>query len=200
MYPARSSSSTRPSHSLRPGVTPMLIAAPRTSTYGAGCPKICLRMCFNIRRALLLMSIPLSSRITGHSAAEHPTHPTPPGPSLCALLLSSELPLYGVLRSSGTLGLAQEVPWIVGVPPVLHYLAVGHAEHVHGLDLHPLACGSDPLELSAVGAAHGDAGRHPVPFGHHVLDGDAEVGEALSGLGEGLLEGVDELGGRVVRQ
>jgi hypothetical protein len=27
-----------------------------------------------------------------------------------------------------------------------------------------------------------------------------EVGEALSGLGEGLLEGVDEPGGRVVRK
>jgi len=39
---------------------------------------------------------------------------------------------------------------------------------------------------------------HPIPFGHHVLDDDAEVREALSGLGEGLLEGVDELGRRVV--
>src|SRR5215210_1963772 len=100
MYPACSSSSTRSSHSLCPGVTPMLIAAPRTSTYVAACPRICLRMCFNIPRALLLMTISLSSRTTWHSAAEHPTHPTPPGPSLCAFLLSSELPLYGVLGSS----------------------------------------------------------------------------------------------------
>src|SRR5215203_1434399 len=51
MYPACNSSSTRPWHSLPPGFTPMLTAAPRTSTYGAGCPKICLRMCFNIPRA-----------------------------------------------------------------------------------------------------------------------------------------------------
>src|SRR5215212_4361600 len=54
MYPACNSSSTRPSRSLPPGFTPMLIAAARTSTYGAGCPKICLRMCCNIRRALSL--------------------------------------------------------------------------------------------------------------------------------------------------
>jgi hypothetical protein len=33
----------------------MLIAALRTSTYGAGCPTICLRMCCNIPRALSLI-------------------------------------------------------------------------------------------------------------------------------------------------
>src|SRR5687767_8846399 len=33
----------------------MLIAALRTSTYLAGCPTICLRMCFNIPRALSLI-------------------------------------------------------------------------------------------------------------------------------------------------
>src|SRR5918995_4508245 len=61
MYPASNSSSTRPSHSLPPGSTPMLSAAPRTSTYGAGCPKICLRMCFNIPRAFSLIFRTLSS-------------------------------------------------------------------------------------------------------------------------------------------
>src|SRR5215203_4546706 len=127
-----------------------------------------------------------------------------PGPYLrpyaakCVEGVFSELRTNGVLRSSATLGLAQEVGRIVGVSPVLHDLALRYAEHVDGLDLHPLAGGSDPLELSPMRAAHHDAGRHPVPFGHQVLYGDAEVGEALSGLGEGLLEGVDELGGRVV--
>src|SRR5829696_2850995 len=126
-----------------------------------------------------------------------------PAPSFYTTLVgeaSCELRPNGVLRSSGTLGLAQEVARIVGVSPVLHDLAAGDAKHVDGLDLHPLARGSDPLELPAVGAAHGYAGRHPIPFCHHVLYGDLEVGEALSGLREGLLEGVDELGGRFVRQ
>src|SRR5215217_1987578 len=127
-----------------------------------------------------------------------------PGPYLrpyaakCVEGVFSELRTNGVLRSSATLGLAQEVSRIVGVSPVLHDLPFRYAEHVDGLDLHPLACGSDPLELSPVGATHDDTSRHPIPFGHHVLDGDAEVGEALSGLGEGLLEGVDQLGWRVV--
>jgi hypothetical protein len=103
-----------------------------------------------------------------------------------------------VLGSSETLGLAQEAARIVSVSPMLHDLAVRYAEHVDGLDLHLLACGSNALELSPVGAAHDDSGSHPIPFCHHVLDGDAEIGEALSGLGEGLLEGVDELSGRVV--
>ena len=75
-----------------------------------------------------------------------------------------ELPLYGVLRSSGTLGLAQEVPRIVGVSPVLHYLALRYAEHVDGPHLHTLTGRSDPLKLSPVGPAHGDAGRRPIPF------------------------------------
>src|SRR5215216_6304199 len=55
MYPASNSSSTRPSHSPPPGSTPTLIAAPRTTTYGAGCPRICLRMCCNIARAFSLI-------------------------------------------------------------------------------------------------------------------------------------------------
>src|SRR5918998_1813627 len=61
MYPASNSSSTRPSHSLPPGATPTLSAAPRTTTYGAGCPKICLRMCFNIPQAFSLILRTLSS-------------------------------------------------------------------------------------------------------------------------------------------
>src|ERR687897_1247047 len=61
MYPASNSSSTRTSHSLPAGFTPMLNAAPRTSTYGAGCPKICIRMCFNIPRAFSLIFRTLSS-------------------------------------------------------------------------------------------------------------------------------------------
>src|SRR5215208_1657608 len=109
-----------------------------------------------------------------------------------------ELRPNGVLRSSSTLRLPQEAGWIVGVPPVLYYLAMGHAEHVDRPHLHPLAGGSDPLKLAAMRATHGDAGSYPVPFSHYVLDGDAEVWEALSGLREGLLEGVDELGRRVV--
>src|SRR5215217_1674226 len=109
-----------------------------------------------------------------------------------------ELRLNGVLGGSGALGLAQEAGGIVSVPPVLDDLAIRDAEHVDGPNLHPLASRSDPLKLSPVGPAHDNTGRHPVPFGHHVLDGDAEVGEPLSGLGEGLLEGIDELGRRVV--
>src|SRR5918995_7296227 len=61
MYPACTSSSTRPSHSLPAGFTPTLSAAPRTTTYGAGFPKICLRICFNIPRALSLTFRTLSS-------------------------------------------------------------------------------------------------------------------------------------------
>jgi len=38
------------------------------------------------------------------------------------------LPLNGVLRSSRTLGLAQEAGGIIGVPPVLYDLAAGDAE------------------------------------------------------------------------
>src|SRR5215213_1682538 len=102
------------------------------------------------------------------------------------------------LGGSGTPAHAQEVGGVVGVAPVLHYLAVRYAEHVHRSHLHPLAGGSYPLKLSSVGAVHDDTGRHPVPFGHHVLHGDAEIGEARSSLGECLLEGVYELGGRVV--
>jgi len=81
---------------------------------------------------------------------------------------------------------------------MLYDLAAGDAEHVDGSHFHPLTCGSYPLERSPMGAMHGDSDRHPVRVSHHVLDGDAEVGEALSGLREGLLEGVDKLGGRVV--
>jgi hypothetical protein len=53
----------------------MLIAAARTATYRAGCPKICFRMCINIPRALSLMSIPLSSRTAVHAPTEHHTPP-----------------------------------------------------------------------------------------------------------------------------
>src|SRR5215203_4768666 len=64
----------------------MLIAAPRTTTYGAGCPKICFRMCFNFSRALSLMSIPYHLDIMVHSPAEPPT---PPGRPLSFLLSAS---------------------------------------------------------------------------------------------------------------
>ena len=53
------------------------------------------------------------------------------------------------------------------------------------------------MEISPVAAAHGDAGGHPISLGHHVLDGDAEVWEALAYFREGLLEGLDELRRRV---
>src|SRR5215212_4202926 len=108
-----------------------------------------------------------------------------------------ELRHNGVLGSSGTLGLAQEVGQVVGVSPVLHDLAVRYTEHVDGLDLHPLAGGSDPLEFSPVGGTHDDTRRYAIPFGHHVLDRDTQVGEAFADLGEDFLEGVDELGRRV---
>jgi hypothetical protein len=61
---------------------------------------------------------------------------------------------------------------------VLHDLAVRYAEHVDGPHLHPLASGSEALELPLMRAAHHDAGSHPIPFGHHLLDGDAEIREA----------------------
>lgn len=47
-------------------------------------------------------------------------------------------------------------------------------------------------------APHRYAGRHPVPFGDQVFDGDVQVGEGFAGLREGFLGGVDELGGRIV--
>src|SRR5215204_222128 len=58
-----------------------------------------------------------------------------------------ELRLYGLLRSSGTLGLAQEGGRIISVAPVLDDLTVRYAEHVDGPHLHPLAGRSDPLEI-----------------------------------------------------
>jgi hypothetical protein len=49
--------------------------------------------------------------------------------------------------------------------------------------LHPLADRSESLELSQVDAQHTDAGRHPIFFGHHVLDGDAKrPRDALEGI------------------
>src|SRR5215204_1229637 len=90
MYPACNSSSTRSPHSLPPGFTPMLTAAPRTSTYGAGCPKICLRMCFNIPRDFsLIFRTPAS---TTASVRSPETLPYPAG-ALCPLRL-----LFGLLR------------------------------------------------------------------------------------------------------
>src|ERR671910_2371955 len=93
MYLARNSSSTRLSHSLPPGFTPMLTAAPRTSTYGAGCPTICLRMCFNIRKACSLI-LPTSYATKG-GAVRPPEclgrrrgagpSPVPPRPSAAIL-------------------------------------------------------------------------------------------------------------------
>src|SRR5829696_6066385 len=95
MYPARNSSSTRARHSLPPGSKPTLIAAARTSTYGAGCPKICFRMCLNIPRASSLMSIPRSSRSMLRPPADDapppgglrldPEHPPPPSLPLPSL-------------------------------------------------------------------------------------------------------------------
>ena len=41
----------------------MLSAAPRTTTYGAGRPNICIRMCFNICQALSLIFRTLSSTL-----------------------------------------------------------------------------------------------------------------------------------------
>ena len=77
----------------------------------------------------------------------------------------------------------REVSRIVAVSPVLHDLATGDMEHVDGLILHPLADRSESLELSQVDAPHSDAGRHPIFFGHHVLDGDAKrPRDALEGI------------------
>ena len=79
----------------------------------------------------------------------------------------------GVLRNSGTLRLPQEAGWIVSVSLVCHNLAILDVEHVDGLNLYPLAGRSDALKLSLVGAAHGHSSRHPIPFGHHVLDANS---------------------------
>jgi hypothetical protein len=79
--------------------------------------------------------------------------------------------------------------------PVLQDLAILDAEHIYGLDLHSLVGWSNSLEFAAVGAAHGHPSCNPVSFGHHTLDADGEVRETLTGLRQGLLEGVDELGG-----
>src|SRR5215213_7330703 len=80
---------------------------------------------------------------------------------------------------------------------MLHYLPLPDAEHVDRPHLYPLAGRGYALELSPVRTAHRHSGGYPVPFRHHVLDDDAEIREALAGLREGLLEGLDELGGRV---
>jgi hypothetical protein len=84
MYPSRNSSSTGARHSRPPGSKPMLIAALRTSTYGAGCPKICLRMCFNIPWASSLMSIPDHPEVW--SSAHPPNILRRQGLSLCGYL------------------------------------------------------------------------------------------------------------------
>jgi hypothetical protein len=60
----------------------MLIAAPRTTTYRAGCLKICLRMCFNIRRAFSLIFRTSYATTSGTVRPPEPllkrsgTHPT----------------------------------------------------------------------------------------------------------------------------
>jgi hypothetical protein len=58
----------------------MLSAAPRTSTYGAGCPKICIRMRLNIPRAFSLIFRTLSS--TTASVRPPETLPYPAGAAL----------------------------------------------------------------------------------------------------------------------
>ena len=50
------------------------------------------------------------------------------------------------LGDSGTPSRAQEVGEVVGVAPVLHYLAIRYAEHVHRAYLNPLASKSQALE------------------------------------------------------
>src|SRR5215203_5603765 len=77
----------------------------------------------------------------------------------------------------------REVSRIVALSPVLYDLATGDMKHVDGLILHPLADRSESLELSQVDAPPTDAGRHPIFFGHHVLDGDAKrPRDALEGI------------------
>src|SRR5215208_4333299 len=108
MYPASNSSSTRPSHSLPEGSTPMLSAAPRTATYGAGCLKICFCMCFNIPQALSLIlrtsSATTVARLSGGSrvpsAVYLPYLPPAFSPSALLALSLSLLSLLPVLAAA----------------------------------------------------------------------------------------------------
>src|SRR5215212_10078190 len=128
MYPSRNSSSTRARHSRPPGSKPMLIAALRTSTYGAGCPKICFRMCLNIPRASSLMSIP-----------DHPEVWSAHPPAILRRQgLSVWLSLWPRLCRPAFPGLFQQLPPLVGDPE--HRAVVGmnllpRAQHLLGLFL-----------------------------------------------------------------
>src|SRR5829696_9241693 len=66
---------------------------------------------------------------------------------------------------------------LVHLDSILHYVPFVQAYYVDARHGHRLAGRCDPSQFALVGTAHGESGRYLVPFGDHLLDGEAAVGE-----------------------